>query len=80
VVPLPIRLFYLQNEGLGHELRETLLLYLEGRPLYLEVGAVPVEGVGHFPRETSLYGSGCRAGGRGGTRPKGDPSTWKWVP
>jgi hypothetical protein len=52
----------------------------QGRPLYLEVGAMQVKGVGHVPRENSLPGSGCRAGGRGGIRPKGDPSTWKWVP
>jgi hypothetical protein len=32
-----------------------------------------MKGVGHVPRETPLPGSGCHAGGRGGTRPKGVP-------
>jgi hypothetical protein len=62
----------MQMKGMGHIPRES--------PLYLEVGAVQVEGVEHVPRDTILPGSGCHAGGRGGTRPKGDPSTWIWVP
>jgi hypothetical protein len=52
----------------------------QGRPLYLEVGAMKMKGMGHVPRETSLPGCGCHENGRGGIRPKGDPSTWKWVP
>jgi hypothetical protein len=40
---------------------------------------VQVERVGHVPRETPLPGSGCREDERGGTCPKGDLSTWKWV-
>ncbi len=51
----------------------------QGRPLYMEVGAVQVEGMGHVPRETFLPGSGFHEDERGGLRPKGDPSAWKWV-
>jgi hypothetical protein len=52
----------------------------QGKPLYMEVGAVQVEGVGHVPRETPLPGSGCHEDERGRKSHKGDLSTWKWVP
>ncbi len=78
-------------KGVGHVPRETLYLEMgakrwkgwgtsQGRLLYLEMGAMKMKGVGHVPRETPLPGSGCHEDERGETHPKGDPSTWKWVP
>jgi hypothetical protein len=59
---------------------EMNAVQVEGGSFCLEMDAMKMKGVGQVPRESSLSGSGCHEDEKGGTRPKGDPSTWKWVP